>query len=283
MTPDVSRPRGILVAVGGAEDKTSDRKVLRTVADLVPGGAEVVEIVPTASGIPDEVGEQYVDAFEGIGIRHVKVLDVRTRADASRAEYVRRVEDADVVYFTGGDQLRLTSTLGGSPVLQALKDRYHSGGVVAGTSAGAAAMPATMIFQGEATVGSMQKGNVQMTPGLGLVDNAVIDTHFIARGRFSRLLEVITSNPGHVGLGVGEDTGVVIREGCLVEVIGSGLVVVVDGHQLRYSNISDVKTGRPIVVENMVVHTLAEGYGYDLSEQRYLLPEDLNERRTVEA
>ena len=280
---ETRKPRGILVAVGGAEDKTSDMKVLRTVAELVEGGAEAVEVIPTASGIPEEMGDQYVEAFRGIGIRHVKVMDIRTRADASSEAFVRRIEDADVIYFTGGDQLRLTSTLGGSAVLQAVKDKYAAGAVIAGTSAGAAALPATMIVQGEAAAGSMQKGNVQMTPGLGLIHNAVIDTHFIDRGRFSRLLEVITSNPGHIGLGVGEDTAVVLRDGCRVEVVGTGLVVVVDGHQLRSSNISNVHLGGPIVVENMIVHTLAEGYGYDLSEQRYLLPDELKERREVEA
>ena len=282
MTADTSRPRGILVAVGGAEDKESDMKVLRRIADLVPGGAEVVEIVPTASGAPRDAGEQYVRAFGGIGIRHVKVLDVRDREGSADPEHVRRIEEADVVFLTGGDQLRLTSLLGGSPVLRAIQDRYRTGGVVAGTSAGAAAMPGTMISQGDAASGSMQ-GNVPMTPGLGLLPGAVIDPRFIDRGRFSRLLAVITSNPGHIGLGLGEDTGVIVHGGRLVEVIGRGLVVVVDGHQLRYSNISKVRTGEPIVVENMLVHTLAEGYGYDLSEQRYLLPDDVEEAREVPA
>lgn len=283
MTADIGRAKGILVAVGGAEDKTSDMRVLRTIIDLVEGGVETVEVVPTASGVPEEVGEMYVKAFREIGVKTVRVMDVRNRADAGEERNVRRIEDADLVYLTGGDQLRLTSILGGSPVLQAIRDMYQAGGVVAGTSAGAAAMPPTMIFEGVATTGAMQKGNVQMTPGLGLLPGAVIDTHFIDRGRFSRLLEVVTANPGHVGLGLGEDTGVVVRSGHLVEVIGTGLVVVVDGHQLRFSNISRASKGEPIVVENMVVHTLAEGFGYDLAEQRYLLPDDLAEALEVEA
>jgi cyanophycinase len=283
MTADIGRAKGILVAVGGAEDRTSGMKVLRTLAGLVPGHAEVVEVIPTASGVPEEMGRMYEKAFGDIGVGKVRVMDIRTRADAGEARNVRRVEDADIVFFTGGDQLRLTSVLGGSPVLQAIRERYQTGGIVAGTSAGAAAMTPTMIFERGATSGALQKGNVQTTPGLGLLHGAVIDTHFIDRGRFSRLLEVVAANPDHVGLGLGEDTGIIVRDGRLVEVIGTGLVVVVDGHQLRFSNISRAAKGAPIVVENMVVHTLAEGYGYDLAEQRYLLPDELAEVLEVEA
>lgn len=264
-------PKGALVAVGGNEDKVQDLKVLRTIVGLPEGGSKIVEILPTASSIPREVAEQYVQAFGRIGIPTVRIMDVVSRADAMRPEFVQRIRECDVVFITGGDQLRLTSLLGGSPVLQAIRQHYWNGGVVAGTSAGAAAMSSTMIFQGEAS-DAMKKGTVQMTSGLGLVRNAIIDTHFIQRGRLSRLLEVVASNPGAIGLGVGEDTGIIITDGHRVRVIGAGVVVVVDGHHLRYSNITEIQLGHPIAVEQIVVHTLVEGHGYDLLDQRYLRP-----------
>ena len=269
---DGTEPRGFLVAVGGAEDKKFELKVLREICDLPEGGTKTVEVVPLASSEPKESSEDYIAAFGRIGVPNVRVMDIRSRADAAKQELVDRVRASDVVFFTGGDQLKITSVLGGSPVLKAIKTHYLNGGVVAGTSAGVAAMSGTMIFEGEAEK-SMRKGNVMMTPGLGLITSAVIDTHFIQRGRVSRLLEVVTSNPGYIGLGLGEDTGIVIRHGHLVEVMGTGVVVVVDGHRLKYTNIYDVDIGKPIAVEHMILHTLVAGHGYDLREQRYLPPD----------
>lgn len=264
-------PKGHLVAIGGNEDKVKDLKVLREICNLPEGGTRTVEIIPLASQIPLEVAEAYHSAFNKIGIDTVRTMHLDTRESVADPANVQRILDADVVFFSGGDQLRLTSGLGGSPVLQAITGHYWRGGVVAGTSAGAAAMSATMIFEGEVAK-SMRKGNVHMVPGLGLVPDAVIDTHFIQRGRISRLLEVIASNPGSIGIGLGEDTGVIIREGETVEVIGSGVVVIVVGHQLKYSNIATIRLGQPIAVENMVLHTLVEGHRFDLTTRQYLRP-----------
>lgn len=265
------RPKGMLVAIGGNEDKEQDLKVLRTIAGLPDGGTKIVEVIPTASAEPRQMIESYERAFARIGISDVRGMDIQSRADAQDPEYVRRIKDADVVFLTGGDQLRITSLIGGSPVHRAITAHYWNGGVVAGTSAGAAAMSSTMIFEGEAE-SAMTKGNVQMTPGLGLLPGALIDTHLIERGRISRLIEVITTNPDHIGLGLEEDTGIIVREGGIVEAIGTGVVVVVDGHHFRYTNISDINLGEPIAVEHIIVHTLVEGHGYDLSDQRYVPP-----------
>ena len=265
------KPKGSLVAVGGNEDKEKDLKVLRTIAGLPDGGTKIVEVIPTASEIPKEVGQAYIAAFNKIGISDVRVMEIGSRGEARDPGSVRRIKEADLVFFTGGDQLRITSLIGGSPVLDAIREHYWNGGVVAGTSAGAAAMSATMIFEGSSEQ-SMKKGNVQMVPGLGLIRTATIDTHFIQRGRVSRLLEVVASNPGLLGVGLGEDTGISIREGERIEAIGTGVVVIVDGHEIRYSNISAVRLGQPIAVEHMVLHTLVEGAKYDLREQKYLPP-----------
>jgi cyanophycinase len=264
-------PRGTLVAIGGNEDKEFGKTVLKRVTDLPEGGTEVVEVIPTASSIPRTVAEDYTKAFGKLGIKTVSVLDIQDREAADRREYADRIRACDVAFFTGGDQLRLTSLLGGTKVAVAIKDHYWRGGVVAGTSAGAAAMSSTMISESKPE-GVMRKGSVQMTPGLGLIKTCVIDTHFLDRGRLGRLLEIVTSNPGYIGLGVGEDTGIIIRGGERVEVIGTGVAVVVDGHHLRYTNISEIQTGEAIAVHNVVIHTMVQGHLYHLADQRLELP-----------
>lgn len=271
VTDSKSKPQGYLVAIGGNEDKEKDLKVLRHIVGLPVGGTRIVELIPLASRIPHEVVEAYIPALAKIGVEEVRIMHIESRADANRQDYVDRILASDVVFFTGGDQLRITSLLGGSPVMEAINGHYWRGGVVAGTSAGAAAMSGTMIFEGD-VARSVRKGSVHMVPGVGLLQHAIIDTHFIQRGRITRLLEVIASNPGSIGLGLGEDTGIVIREGEVVEVIGSGVVVVVDGHQVRYSNVYEIDLGDPIAVENVVLHTLVAGHRYDLANKLYLPP-----------
>lgn len=265
-------PKGTLVAVGGNEDKTAELEVLSTIMQLPVGGCKVVEIIPTASRIPEEAAGQYVEPLMKLGCETVGIMDIQSREDAQKPEFVDRIKAADVVFFTGGDQLRITNRLGGSPVLQTLKGHYQRGGVIAGTSAGAAAMSQAMIYQGKAGA-AMRKGTVQMTPGLGLIRNAVVDSHFTQRGRFSRLLEVVTGNPGVIGLGLDEDSGIIVREGDHIEAFGSGVVVIVDGHEMRYSNITQIRMGTAIAEEGVRVHTLTRGHGYHLEERRFVRPE----------
>ncbi|MCA1811596.1 MAG: cyanophycinase [Halobacteriales archaeon] len=267
---DAGPPRGFLVAIGGNEDKRSDKEVLRKLVEMPRGGAKHVEVIPTASSHARSLSDEYIDVFRDLKVERVGVMDIRERRDADRAEYVERVRDADVVYMTGGDQLKLTTTIGGSPVADAMHERYAAGGVIAGTSAGAAAMSSTMIAGGDD--GTMRKGSVRMAPGLDFIKSCIVDTHFLDRGRVGRLLEVVASNPGHVGLGVGEDTALLVREGRHVEVVGSGVVVVVDGTTMRSTNLSRIEPAAPIAVEGILVHTLAPGYRFDLAEKRYLEP-----------
>ncbi len=269
--PERLIPKGTLVAIGGNEDKTTELEVLRTICSLPEGGADVIEIVPAASRVPKEAAGQYIEPFQKLGCSRVRVMDLGTRDAANDPALVKRIVDADVVFFTGGDQLRLTNFLGGSRVLATLKGHYQRGGVVAGTSAGAAAMSGAMIYQGRAGQ-AMRKGTVQMTPGLGLLPSVVVDSHFTQRGRFGRLLEVVTGNPGVIGLGLDEDSAVVVRDGARLEAIGSGAVVIIDGHDMRYSNITQVRMGRAIAEEGILVHTLTRGHGYHIEERRYLRP-----------
>jgi cyanophycinase len=261
-----------LVAIGGNEDKENDLNILKNTISLTNKKEPYIEVITTASNMPEETGACYTAAFEKIGENNVKIMDIRTREQAKNPEYSKRLKNADIIFFTGGDQLKITSILGGTPVLENIKSRYfHEKCIIAGTSAGASAMSETMIYEWENSE-ALHKGKVQLTSGIGLVKNVVIDSHFIKRGRFSRLMDIVTTNPGNIGLGLGEDTGVVIRQGHILESIGNGLTVIFDGRHIKYTNISDIQIGEAIAVENVCVHTLVKGYGYNLATRQYIPP-----------
>jgi cyanophycinase len=265
-------PKGTLVAIGGNEDKEEDLEILRVTIELTGKENPSIALITSASSQPDAMEEHYRKAFERIGVGGIHHLDIRGREEAGDDGNVAVVREADIIFFTGGDQLRITSILGGSPLLREVKRRYFEEGcVVAGTSAGASALAETMIYEGE-SFEALRKGTVQMSTGIGLVQKVIIDSHFIMRGRFSRLMTTVTSNPGTIGLGLGEDTGVIIRDGHLLEAIGNGLIVIFDGHHIAQSNITDIEIGQAIAVQNVIVHTLVKGYGYDLVTREYLNP-----------
>jgi cyanophycinase len=266
-------PNGVLVAIGGNEDKEHDLDILRELVSLVD--KPVIEVITTASEIPEESGHRYEKAFEKIGDNSFQLMHIRTREEAVNEDYVRRIKDANIIFFTGGDQLRITSILGGSHILNTIVEKYHREEcIIAGTSAGASAMSETMIYGGESSE-ALLKGTVNMTAGIGLVKNIIIDSHFIKRGRFSRLMQIVSSNPGHIGLGLGEDTGVIMQYGQIIRAFGSGLVVIFDGQHIRYTNITTIDDNEAIAVENVHVHTLVKGHGYDLSRRKYLKPSDM--------
>lgn len=265
---------GHLVAIGGAEDKSSESQILRKVFSLAPEGETEVAVLATASGIPDEVFPQYEEVFTHLGAAKVHHLDVRTREDAGREDHAEVIERCGTVFFTGGDQLRLTNILGGSPLLEKIRERHAAGAVVAGTSAGAAAMSATMIYNG-AAADALRKGAVKMSSGLAFVEGVVIDSHFLERGRFTRLMEVGATNPEYIGIGLGEDAAVVVHDGRYLEAVGSGHVVVVDSNKLLSSNVAEISDGEAVAVEHVVMHALISGCGFDIQERRFLQPEDL--------
>lgn len=273
----VLKPKGLLVAVGGNEDKEHDLVVLRKIVSLIKAKTLNIEIITTASEIPEELAEMYRRSFDKIGNTSVRFMHIKTREQAEDKEYIERLKECHVVFFTGGDQLRITSILGGTLFLDTILNKYYTEEcIIAGTSAGAAAMSQTMIFGGESAE-ALIKGSVNVTAGIGLVQNVIIDSHFIKRGRFSRLMELITSSPGHIGIGLGEDTGIIIRNGYLIEAIGNGLVVIINGKHIKHSNISSIINGKAIAVENMHVHVLVEGYGYDILNGIFLQPLNLKE------
>jgi cyanophycinase len=280
--------KGKLLAIGGAEDKGTDLEtgeihrnnlnffelgILRRIVEETGGSTSRIEVVTTASMIPNEVGENYLSAFGKIGCTNIGLMHIRNRPDAMKEEYIERLSKCDAIMFSGGNQLRLTSTFGGTKFLQIVLERYHNEPdfLVAGTSAGAMAMSNTMIYEGNATRAHL-KGEVKITTGLGFMDDVIFDSHFEKRGRFGRLAQAVASNPSCIGIGLGEDTGMLISDGNKMEAIGSGLVVIVDGHDIRHSNIADIPDGCPISIENLKVHFLEKGNGY-MAIERIFIPE----------
>ncbi len=267
-------PRGRLVAIGGAEDKTSDLEILSRVFSLAPKDNLEVAVIATASSIPGELLPAYRSAFKRLGAVKIHALDIRDRDDAGDKATVDRIRRCGLVFFTGGDQLRLTNVLGGSPVLRAIRERHAAGAVVAGTSAGAVALSATMIYNG-AAADALRKGAVKMASGFGFVEGVIIDSHFLERGRFTRLMEAGATNPEQLGIGLGEDAAVIVHPHRILEAIGPGHVVIVDSWNLASSNVADVETGAPVSVENVIMHALIGGYGYDIDRRNYLDAETL--------
>jgi cyanophycinase len=287
-------PKGLLIAIGGAEDKGTENEgyynahgnlhffelgILKRVVQEIGGLDKHIEVVTTASSIPLEVAENYMTAFNKIGCTNVGVMNIRNREDAKLAEYEERIAKADGVMFSGGDQLRLTTIFGGTKFLDIIIDRYMDEGlVIAGTSAGAMAMSNTMIYQGRSDLAHL-KGEVKITTGLAFVPNVIIDSHFDKRGRFNRLAQAVSSNPACTGIGLGEDTGVIIRNGNELEAIGSGAVVIVDGKDIRHSNITEVNMGTPISVENIRVHILVHGNQYNVKKREFTPGETVTENQ----
>ena len=268
---------GHLFAIGGAENKQSAPAVLSKVMSLAPQGNNEVAVIATASSIPDDVLPAYERIFTHLGASRVHRLSAQTRDAADCAENVRVIESSGIIFFTGGDQLRLTSVLGGSALLAAVRERFISGAVIAGTSAGAAALCSTMIYNGNAA-DALHKGAVNMSAGLGFVDGLIIDTHFLERGRFTRLMEVGATNPEILGVGVGEDAAVIIHPDRVLEAIGPGHVILVDSRDLARSNVAALAMGGAVAIEHVIMHALISGHGFDIDARSYLDPDELEAR-----
>jgi len=286
----MARPKGILISIGGDVDKGTadepnyskasklsffDDGILKRILSEMKGKESQVEVITTASEIPEEVGNNYIEAFRRLGCENVGVIHIKKREDALVKEYSERIQACDGVMFTGGNQMRLSMIFGGTDFLKIIMDRYKNEHfIVAGTSAGAMAMSNTMIYEGPSDE-ALLKGKVKITTGLSFIKNVIIDSHFIKRGRFGRLAQSVASNPGCIGIGLGEDTGVLVKNGNELEAIGSGLVLIFDGHEIIHSNIADIEDGMPISIENLVVHVLAKGNHYYLNERKFFARKEL--------
>ncbi|QOW09397.1 cyanophycinase [Kaistella flava (ex Peng et al. 2021)] len=272
---------GKLMIIGGAVNKGSfaetdydqnieknlnffERGILRKIIDESKLKEDsVIEIITTASQIPQIVGPEYKKAFEFLGAKHVNILDIQNREQANSDEITARANAADVVMFTGGDQLRLTSILGGSRFHDIILQKYQEENFIyAGTSAGAAAASENMIYQGSSSE-ALLKGEIKITQGLGFIENVIVDTHFVQRGRIGRLFQAVVNNPRTLGIGLGEDTGLFI-DNDIMTAIGSGLVILVDGRFIKDTNLTNIQLGQPISIDNLIVHVLSQNDFYDL-------------------
>jgi cyanophycinase len=282
-------PKGKLIIIGGAVDKGSfaesnftdqveknlnffEKGILKRIIDESKNGlSSRIEIIPTASKIPNVVGTEYAKAFQYLGAENVEVLNIEKREEALSDDSYNRIKNADVIFFTGGDQLRLTSIIGGTPMHDLILQKYQEEEFIyVGTSAGAASASKSMIYQGSSHE-ALLKGEIKITSGLGLIDHVVVDTHFVQRGRIGRLFQAVVSNPKTLGIGLGEDTGLLITDGNSMEALGSGLVILVDGRNISDTNITDVNIGDPISIKNLVVHVLSKGDNYLLKEHQFTI------------
>ena len=272
--------KGTLIPIGGNEDKGIEENeqytqefisegILYHVVEESGGIDANIVVIPTASSIPVEVGENYIEAFTTLGCKNVTVLDIRSKEDSEKEDSIQLIKNANCVMFSGGDQSKITNKIGGTTIHQILIDRYKNekGFVIAGTSAGAMAMANEMIAGGSASEAFI-KGAVTMYKGLKLIPELIIDTHFIRRGRFGRQSEAVAKHPNLIGLGLAEDTGMIIKNGNDCTVIGSGMVIVFDGSKLTHNNEKILQEGTPMTMANLTVHVLSNGDNYDIKNRK---------------
>lgn len=260
---------GELLIIGGAEDKDGQCQILRWFVDRVNKKDSKIVVITTATCSPEEVGIEYRETFQRLGAKQVEILTISSRVDAHQHGSARDIQKAGGIFFTGGDQLRITSILGGTPVGAALYEAYTRGAVVAGTSAGAAIMSETMIVEGKDDE-SPRRCTVKMAPGLGLLKKVVVDMHFSQRGRQGRLLAAIGQNPNIIGIGIDEDTAIAVDHNGKLQVLGSRTVWVVDGRQISHSNVSEQAPDEVLALSDVRLHVLPKGYGYDLGRRLVL-------------
>jgi cyanophycinase len=260
--PD-GQTRGWIIPIGGAENKENDRRILGRFVRVSGGDAADIVVIPTASRM-HETGPRYEQLFNDLGAGRVTVMDFDTRRDCQEAGRLRRLEEATGIFFTGGNQLRLTTLLGGTPVARTIRTRNAHGVTVGGTSAGASILSEHMIASGDEG-SAMVAGSVRLAPGLGLTNRFIIDQHFRQRDRLGRLLTALAYNPFAVGIGLDEDTAAFIGADETLEVEGSGGVTIVDGSDVSYSSIDKVSDGQAVAMLGLRVHILSAGATYNLN------------------
>jgi cyanophycinase len=260
---------GHVIVIGGAEDKVRERVILTRFVALAGGPDARIAVISTASSLGPLAGEMYRRVFTELGAADVQPIHAMTRAQASDAGAARIVRGSTGVFMTGGNQLRLSSTIGGTSLAQAVVKQHREGAVVAGTSAGASAMSSHMVAFGASGATPKQR-MVQMAAGLGLLPGVIVDQHFEQRNRLGRLLAIIAQNPSLLGLGIDEDTAGVVGPDMVMEVIGRRSVTIIDGSNSE-TDAWEVKAHRPLMISNVVLHSLPSGYRFDI-ERRVRVP-----------
>ena len=273
--------KGKLIALGGGDDEGLIKLIRSKICELTAH----IEVIATATPQPSDAvssGNAYKEAFEELGCSNVRFMRIDEDHPADAPENLQRIGNASVIFFTGGDQVRLANFLNGTELLNTMRRRYRTEDVIiSGTSAGAAIMSDRMIYDGYGHY-SLIKGEMKTTEGCSFIKHVYIDTHFAERGRFGRLAHAVAHDPEYIGIGLSEETGIIIKGGDQVEVFGPGVVTIIDGGDIRFSNTRAVEENEPIAVDNLKMHLLVHGYRYCLREHLFqAVPQD--ERATPEA
>lgn len=263
---------GHLLVIGGAEDKYNERRILKKFLELAGGSEAEVLIIPVASDYPEFAADVYTQAFRNLGVANPRVLRATSRQDIVNADVDRLVDGVSGIIMTGGDQMRLVSLLGGTKLAEALRKKVRESDVVmAGTSAGAAAMSTSMIVRGEPS-SHPHKNAVKLSPGLGFLKNIIIDQHFSERGRISRLITAVSYNPYNLGIGIDENTAIILDGKGKLEVYGQGTTTIVDGSQITFNEIAEVADNDAFSVCGVQFHVLRDGLVYDYIDRHPIQP-----------
>jgi len=260
---------GEILIIGGAEDKLNERHILRRFVELCGGKDASILIVPVPSDFPVVTATLYKSIFGNMGIKKVSVLEATSRLEILKVDEKEVLEGMTGVFLTGGDQMRLSSILGGTKFLIALKKALRNGVTLGGSSAGAASMSSTMIVRGEPTVQPL-KDSIRLCPGLGILKNIIIDQHFTQRARLSRLITAVSYNPNNLGIGIDENTAIHIMKNGVLEVLGAGTVTIIDGSNISYNTIAEVHESEPFLVMGLQVNILSSSVRYDLYNRKQM-------------
>ncbi len=258
-----------LVIIGGAEDKDGDCQILREFVRRAGSTKARIVIMTAATELPREVGENYIRVFERLGAEDIRIIDTETREDASSSTALEAINKATGIFFTGGDQARITSILKDTEIDTTIHKRYAEGVVVGGTSAGAAVMPDVMIVEGDSETNPRIE-IVDMGPGMGFLPGVVIDQHFSQRGRLGRLIAALSQQPAVLGFGIDENTAIVVTDDEF-EVVGQGCITIVDESEMVHSNVDEILKDEPLAVCGARLHILPNGYKFDLKTRKPIL------------
>ena len=254
--------KATLIIIGGAEDKKGEMNILKKFVESIGIGSKLM-VLTTATEQPEPVGNEYRKIFKKLGVENIDILNINTREDANLESNVTRIHESKGIFFTGGDQLRITSIIGGTKAFEVLKEAYANGVVIAGTSAGASAISNIMIVEGDNNEPA-RKCTLKVAPGLNFFTNVIIDQHFAQRGRIGRLLCGVAENPDVLGIGIDEDTAIIVHSDETFEVIGTNSITIIDGKTIKSSNVSELKPEEILSITNITLHILPQGYGFNL-------------------
>jgi cyanophycinase len=267
---ELTQAPGRLISIGGAEDREGEMRILKKFVELAGGKNARIVVLTVATDNPEKAAREMTAVFKRLDVKSVKTFDVSQRADAESKRGIKLIEEATGLFFTGGDQIHITSLMGGTSLQKIMHERYEKDLLIAGTSAGAAMMSNSMILDGNGEENPRLR-TVEIGPGMDLIIGAIIDTHFSQRGRHGRLLSAVAHYPQDLGIGLDEDTAMIVEKDHF-EVIGSGAVTVIDGGAMTFTNAPDVAKGKGLALADVKVHVLPEGYKFNLHERCVMIP-----------